>query len=214
MDTRNSYRVRTAKTREDLKRMYDVRYEGYRIYFDDKNKVIDECDFEPHCTLLIAEDANNNMVGTIRILDRRMGSIELDAHVPMEALFSGEELHCCEATRFSVPKHVDSKEIKWLLIKSVMCYCHLNGINYIIMSSRPEIARDYHTMRFRDIGNAGVYHHHDLGDTEHHSYILDIHSARDELKSCNPMLHDFFFVEESFIETDDLVLAVPVTLMV
>jgi len=214
MDTQTRFRVRTAKTREDLKKMYDVRWEGYRIYFSNRSEVIDECDFDPHCTLLIAEDENNNMVGTMRILDRRNGRLEIDDHIQLEAIFSEDELQCCEATRFSVPKQPDSKEIKWLLIKAIICYCQLNEVNYIIMSSRPELARDYLTMLFRDARDPGIYYHHDLGDTEHHSYILDIPNARDELKRSNPMLHDFFFVQESPINMDDLVPTSPVALMV
>ncbi len=188
--------VRRAQTCEDLEKVFEVRWQGYKKYYSCKDENTDNFDFSPQAILLLAEDEHHNPVGTLRILDRRYGSIELDKFIDVDSLLSEDEKSCIEVTRFSIPKHPDSKSIKLLLWKGLLLYCQINRINSIIKSVRPCAARAYRTLLFENVGPAGIYNHTLLGNLEHHTYKLNIVKKRDLMKHYNRSLYDFFFVED------------------
>ena len=75
--------VRRARTQDDFLKVFDLRWEGYKKYFKSKDEIVDELDFSQNCTLLLAEDEYHNAIGTLRILDRRFGTVELDKYVEL-----------------------------------------------------------------------------------------------------------------------------------
>lgn len=187
--------VFTAKTIEDLDRVFDVRWEGYKKYFESRHEVIDEFDFYPQAILFLAEDVHGQAIGTLRLLDRRFGPIELDKFVEVDSILSYREKACVEATRFSIPNHPDSKMIKLLLWKATLQYCQLNSINTIIQSVRPAAARAYRSLLFDNVGPSGIYNHSLLGNLEHQTYKLNISEKREIMKRNNYPLYKFFFIE-------------------
>lgn len=192
---RNIY-VRRAQTCKELEKVFGVRWQGYKKYYSCKDDNLDNFDFSTQAILLLAEDENHNPVGTLRILDRRYGNIELDKFIDVDSLLSEEEKSCIEATRFSIPKHPDSKLIKHLLWKGALLYCQINRINTVIKSVRPCAARAYRALLFENVGPAGIYNHTLLGNLEHHTYKLNISKKRNVMKKYNCSLYDFFFVED------------------
>ncbi|MGA1790294.1 MAG: N-acyl amino acid synthase FeeM domain-containing protein [bacterium] len=188
--------VHVAKTTEDLNKVFNIRWEGYKKYSFKKGEIIDEYDFSPNVTLLLAEDNYGNAVGTLRILDRRFGEIELDKFVEVDSFVSEEEGNCVEATRFSIPNHPDSKLIKHLLWKALLSYCLIGRVNVIIYSVRPQASRVYRRLLFENVGPYGVYNHPLLEDSEHHTYKCVISEKRGVLKRIDPPLYNFFFKED------------------
>ena len=196
--------IRRAQTCEDLEKVFEVRWQGYKKYYSCKDDISDNFDFSPQAILLLAEDEYHTPVGTLRILDRRYGSIELDTFIDVDSLLSEEEKWCIEATRFAIPKHPDSKLIKQLLWKSLLLYCQINRMNIIIKSVRPHAARAYRALLFDNVGPEGIYNHTLLGNLEHHTYKLNIAKKRDIMKQYNRSLYDFLFVEDHYnINVDD-----------
>jgi len=188
--------VHVAKTNEDLNKVLNIRWEGYKKYSIKKAEIIDEYDFSPNVTLLLAEDNYGNAVGTLRILDRRFGQIELDKFVEVDSFVSDEKEDCVEATRFSIPSHPDSKLIKHLLWKALLSYCLIGRVNVIIYSVRPLASRAYRRLLFENVGPFGVYNHPLLGNSEHHTYKCVISEKRGVLKRIDPPLYNFFFKED------------------
>jgi len=185
--------VRKAKTEEGLRRVFDIRWEGYKKYVNKKEEVIDEYDFASNATLLLAEDGFNEPVGTMRILDRRHGKIELDEFIEVDSLLTEHEKQCAEVTRFSFSKHLKSKLIKYLLWKAVFRYCQANQINTLLISMPPSAARDYQRLfLLEDLGPSGVYHHRRLGNAEHHTFKCDIPRTIEFLRSSKHPLYEFF----------------------
>lgn len=188
--------VHRAQTCEDLEKVFEVRWQGHKKYYSSKDENTDKFDFSPQAILLLAEDEHHNPVGTLRILDRRYGSIELDKFIDVDSLLNEDEKACIEVTRFSIPKHPDSKSIKLLLWKSALLYCQINRINIMIKSVRPSAAHAYRALLFENVGPAGIYNHTLLGNLEHHTYKLNIFKKRNVMKHYNRSLYDFFFVED------------------
>ncbi|MEW6380986.1 MAG: GNAT family N-acyltransferase [bacterium] len=204
LDIEGSVTVRKAVTRDDLMKVFGVRWEGYKKYYKTPDENMDQFDFSPHASLLLAEDKGHNAVGTIRILDRRQGSVELDKFIDLDAILPSEKkTSVIEATRFSIPSHPESKMIKMLLWKALVLYCQINHIDTIVMSARPAAARSYRCLLFENVGPLGVYKHGLLGDLEHQTYICTISERKSILKQRHWPLYHFFFVKaHSGINTD------------
>ncbi len=185
--------IRKAKTEDGLNRVFDVRWAGYKKYFNNKEESIDKYDYAPNVTLLLAEDGSHEAVGTMRILDRRHGKIELDEFIEVDSLIPDSEKPCAEVTRFSFSKHLKSKLIKLLLWKAVFQYCQTSDINTMIISMPAAAARDYQRLfLLEDTGPSGVYHHQRLGNEELHTYKCDIPRTLEFLRSSKHPLYDFF----------------------
>jgi hypothetical protein len=188
--------VHRAKTEKDFQKVFYLRWQGYKKYCYNQNNIMDQFDFSPNCTLLVAEDEYHNAVGTLRILDRRFGKIGLDEFIDVDALLSGDEKKCVQAARLSIPKHPNAKLIKHLLWKALLLYCLATRVNVIIYSVRPCISRLYRCLLFENVGPSGVYNHTLLGNLEHHTYKCVIDQKREELRQKNPTLYHFFFEED------------------
>jgi len=157
---------------------------------------VDSKDFNPNATLLLAEDEQNNPVGSIRILDRRSGRIELDQFIEVNSLLSRDEMPCVEATRFSIPKHPNAGAIRFLLYKAFFLYCKNNQINTMLISVRRITSHNYRYFYFKHLGPAGIYHHPLMGNLEYHTYKCNIAETCKFLKLLNYQLYHFFCVKE------------------
>jgi hypothetical protein len=188
--------IRKPENKEDLTRLFDVRWKGYSKYFNSRVDMVDKFDSAPNVTFLLAEDAQKNAVGTLRILDRRYGSIELDEFVNVDFLLPKDDKRCAEATRFSIPTHSQARSIKYLLWKAFLLYCMKNKINIMLISGRPVVARVYKILLFEDAGPPGIYYHRNLGNLEHRCFICDISKQSQKLKEKNRPLYHFFFKED------------------
>ncbi|MGA1869443.1 MAG: N-acyl amino acid synthase FeeM domain-containing protein [bacterium] len=188
--------IRQVGSKEELIQAFQVRWKGYAKYFHSKREMIDKYDLAPNMTILLAQDEHHNPVGTLRILDRGYGSIELDEYIDVDSLLPQNDKRCAEATRFSIPVHPQAMLIKLFLWKSFLIYCLKNKINTILISGRPAIRRVYkNLLSFDDVGPPGVYYHSLLGNLEHHCFIWNMEKNRPLLRAHNPSLYDFLFIQ-------------------
>jgi N-acyl amino acid synthase FeeM len=188
--------VRKAENKEDLIRLFEVRWKGYSKYFNSREEIVDKFDFATNVTLLLAENDQHNTVGTLRILNRGYGSIELDEFVDVDSLLPEGEERCAEVTRFSIPTHPQAKSVKFLLWKAFLLYCLKNKINIILISGSPVVARAYRSLFFEEAGPSGIYYHRNLGNLEHRCFMCNIAQKSHILKEKNRPLYDFFFEED------------------
>ena len=189
--------VRRAVTEEDIEQVYQLIWQGYKKYFNDISEIRDEYNNSCSTILLLATNNDNQPLGTMRILDRNHGKIELDSFIDVDKILSASEMPCTEATRLSVPSHPDSLATKLALYKVFFTYCNDNQISTMIISARPELAANYTSfLYFEDIGEKGVYGHSLLGGKEHRSFKLDLKNAWKIYRESNYPLYNFFCVEK------------------
>jgi hypothetical protein len=188
--------VRKATTDEELQKVFNIRWLGYKNYFNSLQEMIDEFDFAPNVTLLLATDDQEQVLGTMRILDQRHGKIELEKFLNIRSLLPETEIPCAEATRFSIPNNPRSPEIKLTLWKAFYRYCTLHEIKSALVSVRPGAVHDYTRLLFEDTGTCGIYTHELLGSIVHYTFKLNIPQAMEKYKACYHPLYEFFFVME------------------
>ena len=191
----NTITIRIARTPEDIAKALYVRWLGYRKYDSCAKAELEELDQGRNCTILLAEDDAGKARGTIRILDRRHGPIEIERFLDVDALLPSSNRSIAEATRFSIPASPLASRIKLLLWKAFLEFCLKRGIEYILVSMRPIAAKDYDRLKFTRLENGGTYSHSTLGNLAHESYYLHLPTAHDRYRQHNHPLTSFFFEE-------------------
>lgn len=193
----NQVFVRKANTEEDVEKVFNVRWAGYKKYFNKKEEVIDEFDFVSNVTLLLATDAQEQVLGTMRILDGRCGEIQLNRYFAIDAILTEEDMPCAQANRFSIPNHPLSRPIKFALWKGFFRYCTRQNIQTMLISVRASAAREYQRLLlFEDVGPTGMYCHKEFGNLAHYTYKLNLKQASEKHKLQNRELYEFFWLAE------------------
>lgn len=183
--------VREVRSPEDRRKARQLRAEGYKMYLAAGNEAVGHDRTEPNETTFLAVDRNDQPVGTLRVLDRTKGKIELDNFIDVDALLNENEKPCAEATRFTIRKHPKGVVIKILLWRAYFKYCQSRGIRTMLISSRPIIAKNYTYLFFEDIGPKGVYRHRHLKNKEHHTYKMDVEKMPILWRKANHPLYRF-----------------------
>ena len=172
-------RIRIVETEEDWEKALEVRWRGYGKYFSGgcKYDLMDAYDFQPNCTILLAEDEDNNLLATGRFLDRRYGKIELEEFIDVDNVLPESGAPVVEGTRFSIPRHPFSPLIKFASWKVFYTYCKANNVDTGLVSVRAKGGRDYQRLQWDHAGEAGIYYHRLLGGKEHHTYLWNLPTA-------------------------------------
>jgi hypothetical protein len=175
---------------------FQVRLKGYRRYFNSLEECMDDLDYSPQTTLLLARHKFGGPLGTIRIVDRRRGSVELDKFLDLDDLLGGTARSCAEATRFSVPPGPHAKVVKLLLWKAFMRFCKSEGIGRMVVWAKAAASRDYRYLLFQSLGAHGNFQHPVLGSYEHETFITEMADVEERFKNAAHPLHDFMFVQQ------------------
>jgi len=187
------YKVTNEK---DLKKAFYLRFLGYQKYGKSIEELSDNYDISSHCTILLATDPYGEPLGTIRLLDRRGGKIELDSFINVDSLLSPDKHPVVEATRLSIPAHRNSKFIKRALWKAYFLYCRYNDITSMIIWIKSGAKKDYvNYLLFQDLGLEGRFTHPLLGNKEHKTFLLDVASVESLYKNFNPSFYKFLFID-------------------
>ena len=136
MDDTKKFKIFKVTNDEDMQKVFDVRLRGYGKYYScSKDDMIDDLDFQPNCSQFLAEDMHGNAVGTMRLLDRRLGIIELDKFIDVDSVLRNDEKPCLEVTRLTIPNHQQSLIIKLLLYKMSWFYALINqNISFLVFT--------------------------------------------------------------------------------
>ena len=188
--------VRRAISADDFSKVFSVRWQGYKKYFSDESQVVDGYDYADNCTLLLATDGDDNPVGTLRLLNSGLGSTEIESFISMKSLLEPYEMPFVEATRFSVPSHPLSREIKIALKKAFYLYCVANNIDTMLIWVRPSAAREHKSFLFVEAGEKGNFMHPLLGNVLHKTLKFGINEARVEWQRINHPLLAFMVEQE------------------
>ena len=188
--------VRRAVSGEDLERALEVRWRGYQKYFDRRESVRDVFDEQENATVLLASRPDGTAIGTLRILDRRKGSIELDSFLDIDRLLPRERQPVAEATRFAVPLGPDSRWIKLALWKAYYRYCWHEGLATMLIAVRNSAARDYRSLLFESLGEGGCFLHPTLGAKSHETFAFDVPGGPARYKTAQHPFYAFFVEQE------------------
>lgn len=192
----NYITVFAAESQEDRRSAYQLRMMGYRKYFTHDEMAIEPFDSQKNCTLLLALSGNGIPLGTMRIMDRRHGGLEIDKYLDLDAILGGNSHSVAEATRLSVPSSPSSRLVKLLLWKAFFEYCETHHVERMVVWAKRSASKDYRRLLFESLGASGIFNHPLLGGLSHESFVTDLRDVRERFLAAGHPLHDFMFVEK------------------
>jgi putative hemolysin len=182
-----------SKRHEALK----IRLKGYRRYFSTIHDASDHFDEADNVTLLLAVHPVDGTVGCMRVLDRRLGPVELDDFLDLDRLLGASAGSIAEATRLSVPPGPHAKVTKLLLWKAFQELCRKRHIERMIVWTRAAASRDYRALLFETLGDKGKFQHPVLGGYVHETFVTAMADVEKRFAAARHPLHNFMFVEQN-----------------
>jgi hypothetical protein len=149
---RMPFTIRIASSERDLRKCVDVRRTAYGRHLPEfaQKMVVEACDREPGTTVLLAEaKLDDAPIGTMRIQTNEFAPLPVEQSVELPHRFGAARL--AEATRLGVANGAVGKVVKMMLFKALFLYCEQEQIDWLIITARSPIDREYDAMLFDDV---------------------------------------------------------------
>jgi hypothetical protein len=175
------FRVRIVAGEEDLKKAVHIRQSAYARHVPAFARQLEEpeaADYESGSLVLVAESKlDGTAVGTMRIQTNRFHPLRLEESVELPAWLQDRNL--AEATRLGVGEGSIGRVVKTALFKAYYLFCMDQGIDWMVITARKPLDRQYEALLFKDVfeGGALIPMHH-VGNMPHRVMAFDVARAR------------------------------------
>jgi len=195
-EERLPFTVRLVRNEEDLAKAVHIRHSAYARHvptFADTLRFPEASDFEDGIAVLLAESkVDGSPLGTMRIQTNQFGPLSLEHSLTLPDSLQG--LSLAEATRLGVTGAGAGRLVKTVLFKAFYLYCVQSGIDYMVVSGRAPVDRQYDSLLFQDVypgmGYIPLPH---VGNMPHRIMSLKVQDVHPLWKQANHPLFDFFF---------------------
>ncbi|VVE11187.1 N-acyl amino acid synthase FeeM domain-containing protein [Pandoraea anhela] len=135
-------------------------------------------DREPGAIVLVARARLDGAVlGTMRIQTNRFHALHLEDSAPLPEWLGSAAL--AEATRLGVAAGPVGRVVKTALFKAFYQYCLLSGIDWMVITARPPLHRQYEALMFTDVfPSQDLIPMAHVGGIGHRVLALDVAQAR------------------------------------
>jgi len=150
-------------------------------------------DLAPDTIVLLAESKlDGSSLGTMRIQTNRFQALGLEQSVTLPDWLQGRSL--AEATRLGVTSNQIGKVVKTMLFKAYFEYCVENGIDWMVITARFPLDRQYDALLFRDVfqGRQFIPMQH-VGNLPHRVMAFDVATARQRWAAASHPLFGLMF---------------------
>lgn len=189
------FTVRVAATHDDIAKAVYVRQHAYGRHLPEfaRTMAIEEIDTAPGTSVLIAESRLDNApLGTMRIQTNEFAELPVTHSVNLPAWCASGRL--AEATRLAVMGPSSGRMVKMMLFKALFLLCEQQGIDWLVITARSPLDREYESMLFRDIFDDRRYvpmEH--VGGLPHRVMAGEVAAARQRWSEARHPLYRFVF---------------------
>lgn len=195
-EERLPFTVRLVHDQEDLAKAVHIRHAAYARHvptFADTLRFPEASDFEDGIAVLLAESKlDGSPLGTMRIQTNRFGPLSLEHSLTLPDSLQGMSL--AEASRLGVTGAGAGRVVKTVLFKAFYMYCQQVGVDYMVVSGRAPVDRQYDSLLFKDVypgmGYIPLPH---VGNMPHRIMSLKVDDVFPMWRDANHPLFDFFF---------------------
>ena len=174
------FTVRLVTSEADVHKAVKVRHSAYARHVPvlaETLREAEDTDFAAGVALLLAESKlDGSPLGTMRIQTNRYRPLALEQSVHLPAFLQHRSL--AEATRLGVEQGRMSTFVKTVLFKAFYQYCLQAGIDYMVITARAPLDRQYERLMFSDVFPHGEFvpmRH--VGNILHRVLSLDVAGA-------------------------------------
>ena len=151
----------------------------------------DPLDFQDGTTILLAEDNGSIPLGTMRLIDRGLSSIELEKYHTIDSVIPKSIGRLVEVTRWCVPLHIESTTINLALYKALFRYCKAHKIDLILLSSEKPLPQELKHLVFGQTPVSKLYEESIFYPFNKYSYFIKIKYAEKYYQDYDDLLHKF-----------------------
>ncbi|TAL52986.1 hypothetical protein [Pandoraea sp.] len=190
------FTVRIARSEQDIDKAVAIRHAAYARHVPDLAAGLKEpeaYDFEDGAMILLAESRLDGApLGSMRIQTNRFRPLGLEQSVQLPERFKGCVL--AEATRLGVSPDRVGRLVKTLLFKAFYMHCLDTGIDWMVITARSPLDRQYEALLFQDVfPQQGFIPMKHVGNIPHRVFCHEIDTAKERWAEVEHPLYDLYF---------------------
>ncbi len=190
------FTVSVARSDEQLRKAVKIRHAAYARHVPalaDSLKAPEACDHDEDSVVLLAESKlDGSPLGTMRIQTNRRRALAIEQSVELPEWLQGCSL--AEATRLGITLGRVGRMVKTMLFKAYFRYCEQTEIDWMVISGRAPLDRQYEALLFKDVfPERGFIPMRHVGNILHRVLAFDVETAEERWAAANHPLFDFVF---------------------
>lgn len=175
------FRVRIVTSEEGLWKAVHLRQSAYARHVPQFARQLQEpeaADRESGSIVMLAEShLDGAALGTMRIQTNRYHRLKLEQSVELPAWLQDRSL--AEATRLGVGEGSIGRVVKTALFKAYYLYCMDQGIDWMVITARKPLDRQYEMLMFQDVYEEdSMYPMRHVGGMPHRVMAFDVAAAK------------------------------------
>ncbi|MFM0733134.1 hypothetical protein PQQ52_21910 [Paraburkholderia sediminicola] len=189
-----------ASNPADLDLAVEMRRAAYRRHLPEfaETMGVEPLDYAPGTIVLLAQSRlDGGPIGTMRVQTNAFAPLAVEQSVRLPDWLSQASL--AEATRLGVARGAIGRMVKVALCKAFFMYCAQNGVDWMLITARSPLDREYEAMLFGDVyGQNEFLPMAHVGGLPHRVMAKPVALVRQRWAKVNHPFFGFFF------ETDHL----------
>ena len=180
-EERMPFRIKLVQNENELERAVSIRHAAYARHVPTFAATLtrpEAYDFEDGTVILLAQSKlDGSPIGTMRIKTNRHTPLGLEKSVKLPEWL--EYTSIAEATRLGIASGRMGMVVKTMLFKAFYQYCLQAGIEWMVITARAPLDRQYEDLLLEDVyPDGGFIPMRHIGDMPHRVMALDVINAR------------------------------------
>lgn len=191
------FRVRVARTENQLRKAIKVRAEAYGRHtpsFAETLRSVEQDDIERSSVVLLCESKlTGDAIGTLRIHTNFDAPTYLERVIALPPFLRNTGI--AYVTRLAVTNGSNGATVKLALFKALYRYCFATQIEWMLAVARDPVDRDLGRLGFQDILPPGqkLSRPQDFGDVQVRPLYFSVRDTEHRWRSSGHRLYDFMF---------------------
>ncbi|WP_159834341.1 N-acyl amino acid synthase FeeM domain-containing protein [Burkholderia sp. 8Y] len=155
---RMPFTIRIVRDEEGLKKAVSIRRSAYGRHLPEfaERMAVEHSDRDPGTAVLLAESKLDGApLGTMRIQTNAYGPLAVEQSIVLPEHLATRRL--AEATRLGVAGGMVGRVVKVALCKALWMFCEMHEIDWMVITARSPLDREYEAMLFRDVFGVNEY---------------------------------------------------------
>ncbi|WP_321814094.1 MULTISPECIES: N-acyl amino acid synthase FeeM domain-containing protein [unclassified Paraburkholderia] len=189
------FTIKVVSSPVELEQAVEMRRTAYGRHLPEFAETlgVEPLDEAPGTVVLLAQSRlDGGPLGTMRVQTNAFGPLALEQSVSLPDWLAGTRM--AEATRLGVARGVIGRMVKVALCKAYYQYCVQHGIDWMMITARSPLDREYEAMLFEDVfgENAFLPMSH-VGGMPHRVMAKPVARVRQRWAQVGHAFYGFFF---------------------
>lgn len=190
------FSVRLVSSMEDLMKAVHIRQAAYARHLPEFAKTLglpESADYEDGVAILLAEShLDGSPLGTMRVQTNRFKPLTLEQSLELPEWLRHQTL--AEATRLGVTNEKVGRLVTTVLFKAFFQYCLHTGVDWMVITARAPVDRQYQRLLFEDVyPERGYIPMRHVNNLPHRVMCFDVHAAEELWQRTRHPLFNFVF---------------------